>query len=43
VYSSAEWVEVAPGNTVKVSGSLYGGTGGDISGFSFTIDTSAQN
>jgi hypothetical protein len=38
VYSSAEYVEVAPGDTVKVSGSLYGGTGGDISGFSFTID-----
>jgi uncharacterized protein YjdB len=38
VYSSTEWVEVAPGNTVKVAGSLYGGTGSDISGFSFTID-----
>jgi hypothetical protein len=38
VYSSTEYIEVAPGDTVKVSGSLYGGTGGDISGFSFTID-----
>jgi hypothetical protein len=38
VYSSAEYVEVAPGDTVKVAGSLYGGTGSDISGFSFTID-----
>ncbi|MDR2053097.1 MAG: hypothetical protein LBP80_06765 [Treponema sp.] len=38
VYSSAEYVEVAPGDTVKVAGSLYGGTGSDISGFSFAID-----
>jgi hypothetical protein len=38
VYSNAEYIGVAPGDTVKVSGSLYGGTGGDISGFSFSID-----
>jgi hypothetical protein len=38
VYSSAEYAEVVPGGTVKVSGSLYGGNSGDISGFSFAID-----
>jgi hypothetical protein len=38
VYSSAEYVEVAPGATVKTAGSLYGGTGSDSAGFSFAID-----
>ena len=38
VYSSAEYIEVASGDTVKVSGSLYGGTGSDSAGFIFTID-----
>ncbi|MDR2159693.1 MAG: Ig-like domain-containing protein [Treponema sp.] len=41
VYSNTEFVEVAPGDTVKVSASLYGGNSGDISGFSFSIDKPA--
>jgi hypothetical protein len=41
VYSNAEFVQVPPGDTVKVSASLYGGTGGDIPGFSFSIDKPA--
>jgi hypothetical protein len=41
VYSNTEFVEVVPGDTAKVSASLYGGNSGDISGFSFSIDKPA--
>jgi hypothetical protein len=38
VYSSAEFIEVRPGDTTKAAASLYGGTGSDINGYTFTID-----
>lgn len=41
VYCSSDFIEVKPNGVVKVSASLYGGTAGDTSGFSWSIDKSS--
>jgi hypothetical protein len=38
VYSSVDLVTVAPGETSRVTASLYGGTSADTTGFTFSID-----
>jgi hypothetical protein len=41
VYSNADFVTVAPGETTKVAASLYGGNAADVSGYTFSIDKPA--
>lgn len=41
VYASQDFVNVKPNETVKISAALFGGTVGDIDGFSWTIDKSS--
>ena len=38
VYTSTDYVQVKPSETVRISASLFGGTAADLSGFSWTID-----
>lgn len=38
VYVSSDYVSIAPGNTEKVYASVFGGTGSDKNGFTFTSD-----
>jgi len=38
VYASQDYVSVSPNSTAKISASLFGGTAGDIDGFSWAID-----
>ena len=38
VYATHDYVDVQPNSTVKVSASLFGGTAGDIDGFTWSID-----
>lgn len=41
VYASADYVDVSPSNTVKVSAALFGGTPADNNGFNWSIDKSS--
>ena len=38
VYASSDYIDVRPGSTVKISGSLFGGNSSDIDGYSWSID-----
>jgi hypothetical protein len=41
VYSATEFLAVKPGETARIAASLFGGTGNDMNGYSFTIDKPA--
>jgi hypothetical protein len=38
IYSNTDCLQIAPGNTERVSVSLFGGAGADVPGFTFSID-----